>query len=314
MKPIVSIIVPVYNGEKTIKKCLDSILAQTLKEIEIIVINDNSSDSTLQILKSYKKEIVLINNDKNVGPAESRNKGLAKAKGKYIGFVDSDDYIDRDMYKTMVDNMNDDTDLVCCSRYNVIKGELKPIINNSKTTNPKEFSKTSNYNVDKLFKKSIINRYRIRQPEQYKYAEDFAFNIKYKYYAKKMVILENPFYYYVYDSEGSITNNYNQNILGIVDVLRDTMDFFKSEGVFDQYYEELLNVSKGYYFRRIREFKNFKNLDLKIKYIRKFFEYFKEYFPTYRKSLKEFNGIKYRLHYQYALLMVIYVAIKQLGR
>lgn len=132
MKPIVSVIVPVYNGEQTIKKCIDSILAQTLKEIEIIVVNDNSTDSTLEILKIYKKKIVLINNEENMGPAGSRNKGLAKAKGKFIGFVDADDHISANMYQTMLDNMGDDIDLVCCSRYNVKGKELKPIINEEK--------------------------------------------------------------------------------------------------------------------------------------------------------------------------------------
>lgn len=315
MRPLVSVIVPAYNASNSIDKCLESLLNQTLNNIEIIVINDHSSDDTLKKIKSKKdKRIVLIDNKKNLGPAASRNKGMKIARGEFIGFVDSDDYVDTNMYKTMVEYMTDDIDLVCCSRYNVTKYEIKPIININKTTNPRDFSKTSNYNVDKLFRKSIIEEYDLKQPEEYKYAEDFAFNIRYKYYARKMVILENPFYYYIYDSSGSITNTYNSNILGIVDVLRDVMNFFKKENVFEEYYDELFNVSKGYYYRRVREFNRFKNIKLKTKYIDNFFSYFNEYFPNYKEDLLEFNGKKYRKYYSSRLLMKLYVIVKQIGR
>lgn len=315
MKPIVSIIVPAYNASKTINKCLDSLLNQTLKELEVIVVNDCSKDDTLKKIEKYKdRRIILLNNESNLGPAASRNKAISMARGKFIGFVDSDDYVDVNMYKTMVDAMTDDIDLVCCSRYNVIKGELKPIINKHQTDNPKEFSKTSNYNVDKLFRKSILDKYKIIQPENYKYAEDFAFNIRYKYYARKMVILENPFYYYIYDSEGSITNSYNKNILGIVNVLTDTMEFFKAEEAFLENYDELLNISKGYYIRRIREFKNFKNLKLKLEYIDKFFEFYKKYFPNYKKYLKELNGKKVRFFYRSKLLTKLYITVVEILR
>ena len=311
MGAIVSVIVPAYNAEKTIDKCLDSLLNQTLKEIEVIVINDCSTDDTLKKLKSYDdNRLVIINNKSNLGPAASRNKGLDKATGKYIGFVDSDDYVDKSMYKTMVESMKKDVDLVCCSRYNIIGGNKKPIINENKTDNPHEFSKTSNYNVDKLFKKEIIDKYNLRQPENYKYAEDFAFNIRYKYYAHKMVILPDPFYYYIYDSEGSITNTYNKNIVGIIDVLSDTMDFFKKEDKFEEYYDELFNVSKGFYFRRVREFKRFNDKKLKKEFVDKFFDYFKKYFPDYRKGLKEFNGKDKKIFYRYKSLMHLYIKLR----
>ena len=92
---LISIIVPVYNGEKYIDKCLKSLVNQTLKNIEIIVVNDGSNDKTQNIVEKYKKEnsnIILINST-NKGVAAARNKGLKIAKGNYIGFVDSDDYV-----------------------------------------------------------------------------------------------------------------------------------------------------------------------------------------------------------------------------
>lgn len=311
MKPIVSVIVPVYNGEKTIKKCLDSILAQTLKEIEVIVVNDNSTDSTLDVLKSYKKKIVVINNEENLGPAGSRNKGLAKAKGKFIGFVDADDYIDENMYKTMLDNMSDDTDLVCCSRYNVKGGELKPIINESKTTNIKEFSKTSSYTWDKLYRKSIIDDNNIYFPERYSYAEDFCFLMKYKFYSNKMIILDEPLYYYKYDSFGSITNSYDERIYDIIDALSDTVKFFQSQEAFEENYYELLLISAGFYVRRIKEFGRFTNYKLKKEFVHRFLNFFKNYFPDYKRVVNTFGtdrNVFYRSNYH---LMLMYIKYKE---
>ena len=94
----VSVIVPVYNVESYLEECLESLVNQTLKDIEIICINDASTDNSLQILKEYKKKysklIQIIDLKKNVGLGYARNNGLDKAQGEYIAFVDSDDYVD----------------------------------------------------------------------------------------------------------------------------------------------------------------------------------------------------------------------------
>ena len=93
--PLVSVIIPIFNVENYLKKCLKSIINQTLKDIEIICINDGSSDSSLNILNDFASsdERIIVLSQKNHGPAKSRNEGLKIAKGKYIFFVDSDDYI-----------------------------------------------------------------------------------------------------------------------------------------------------------------------------------------------------------------------------
>ena len=97
MNDLISIIVNVYNGEKYIEKCLNSILRQTYKNIEIIIVNDNSKDKTLNIIKKYKdKRIKIINNKKNIGLSLSRNIGIDNSNGKYLYFVDVDDYIELD--------------------------------------------------------------------------------------------------------------------------------------------------------------------------------------------------------------------------
>jgi glycosyltransferase involved in cell wall biosynthesis len=314
MKPIVSVIVPAYNAEKTIEKCLDSLLNQTLKNIEIIVINDCSKDNTLKILKKYKNKIKLLDNKKNLGPAGSRNRGLDAATGDYIGFVDSDDWVALNMFELMSSKMDDEVDLVACSRINVSKNGEKKIINTNKDTDAKAFTKTSNYNCDKLFKRSIIEKHKLRMPEQYSYAEDFAFGIRYKYYANKMCILEEPLYYYLADSEGSITNSYKRNLLNIINVLEDMNTFFKENNAFEKYEKELVELSAGFYVRRTREFKNFNDKKLQREFVKKFLNYFKRNFKHYVHAINGFKTKYYRFYRSSYLLMLIYIELQQLRR
>ncbi len=104
-KPLISVIVPVYNAEKYLKQCVESILNQTYQNIELILIDDGSTDNSLDICNRYKKadNRVKVITQKNAGAAAARNAGLAVCKGDYLGFVDSDDYIDNDMYDILYD-------------------------------------------------------------------------------------------------------------------------------------------------------------------------------------------------------------------
>ena len=104
-KPLVSVLIPVYNVEKYLERCLDSILKQTLTKIEIICVNDGSTDNSLSILKEYQKKDsrIIIVNKENGGLPSARNAGLDRAEGKYVGFVDSDDYIEPNMFQKLYD-------------------------------------------------------------------------------------------------------------------------------------------------------------------------------------------------------------------
>ena len=98
---LISIIVPVYNVEKYLERCLDSILSQTFSDFELILVNDGSTDHSLEICRSYaeKDERILLIDQENRGLSAARNAGIAVAKGEYLGFVDSDDYIAQNMYE-----------------------------------------------------------------------------------------------------------------------------------------------------------------------------------------------------------------------
>ena len=116
----VSVIIPVYNVEPYLEKCLDSLINQTLKDIEIICINDCSTDNSLNILEQFKNKderIKLINLKENKGAAAARNEGLKIAKGEYLGFVDPDDYVDLNFYEELYKKAKqDDADIVKAKR------------------------------------------------------------------------------------------------------------------------------------------------------------------------------------------------------
>ena len=170
--PKISIIIPVYNTKKYLRKCLDSVINQTLKEIEIICINDASTDSSKQILEEYSskdKRIKIINNDHNLGQSLTRNKGLDVAKGEFIGFVDSDDYIEPQTYEiSYINAKNDNVDIV---KFNEIifrdrldKGYLNENYSNitSNVYNIRECWRIfSNVIWNKIIKRSIINEHNL---------------------------------------------------------------------------------------------------------------------------------------------------------
>lgn len=118
-KGMISIIIPVYNVEPYLRRCLESVINQTYPYLEIILVDDGSTDGSGQICDAYQNmdKRIRVFHKKNGGSSSARNLGLQYAKGEYIGFVDSDDFIDLDMYESMLQEMEDDVDIVTCGRY-----------------------------------------------------------------------------------------------------------------------------------------------------------------------------------------------------
>ena len=128
--PTISIIVPVYNVEEYIHKCINSILAQTYKDFELILINDGSPDNSGIICDEYARadSRIKVIHQQNSGLSAARNAGLAVAKGDYIGFVDSDDWIDKSMYESMITEAQTlEADIVICDYYKVKKKKAKAV-------------------------------------------------------------------------------------------------------------------------------------------------------------------------------------------
>jgi len=219
LKPQLSVIVTVYNIEKYIAQCLDSILNQSFQNFEIIVVDAGSSDNTAVICDRYREKnsnITVVNFHPD-GPAASRNEGIKYAKGEYITFVDGDDVIDSEMYSVLMAEMTDEKlDAVYCTCYRFFNDDLS----NLSMRNIDEISMTGKEEIASglllpmvspvkpgieipgsmcmtIYKKSIIdeNNLRVRNMSEI-FSEDNFFNIEYLAYSEKVKTLNKPFYFY----------------------------------------------------------------------------------------------------------------------
>lgn len=200
MNPLVTIIIPVYNVKLFLNKCIDSVINQTYKNLEIICINDGSIDNSLEILKSYTDKRIQIIDIENHGVSYARNLGIEKATGEYLLFVDSDDYIEKTMVEELISLMSDEVDLTYCGlRYVRLSGFVKKtwIPSISETDNPiiDRFKITQYLTVTKkAFKRRIIEENNIRFDTTLHYAEDSLFLIQYLKHCKKAKGLKKILY------------------------------------------------------------------------------------------------------------------------
>lgn len=239
--PKVSIIVPVYNVEKYIEKCLVSLVNQTLQEIEILIVNDGTKDNSMSIVKKfavkYPNKIIILEKQ-NGGLSDARNYAIPYAKGEYIAFLDSDDYVEEDTYEQMYKiAKKENSDMVECDFYweykTKTKNDIGVIYNNKKEM----IEKVRVVAWNKLIKKDILDKNKIIFPVGYRY-EDVEFTYKLIPYLDKVSFLKKPCIHYI-QREGSISNVQNERTKEIYSVLEHVIDFYREKGIYEQYKEEL---------------------------------------------------------------------------
>lgn len=217
----ISIIIPAKNVEKYISQCLDSIINQSIDDIEIIVINDNSTDNTRQIVKKYVEmydNIQLIDTN-GVGPGAARNIGMSVSSGEYISFIDGDDYVARSMYVRLYEELlKNDLDIVIYdlertyANYNPnkdIDDELKineiAILSSEETMRKYLNGDIESYAWNKIYRRKLLSQSHIQFSENCSMGEDILFNAIAFQNSKKIGLVNNKFYKYR-KREGSITN------------------------------------------------------------------------------------------------------------
>lgn len=272
MDDLISVIIPVYNNEKYLSECLSSICSNTYRNIEIIVIDDGSTDNSGNISDEFAIEDsrVKVFHKKNTGVSRSRNLGMNIAKGEFIAFVDSDDYIDGDYFEKLLSTMKDSgCDLAVGSVAHVYGDDInyKQIENlEIDLINPNEKDKQNfldinvNYYlygpVNKLYKRSIITRKNIAFPEDTSYGEDLIFNFNYMKYCEKITYRQVPIYYYNHNNENSLSHKYREKLfengLRLNDIIKNfaleknilTEDLLRyiAGRVFDDAYNSLFDI------------------------------------------------------------------------
>lgn len=279
----ISIIIPTYNAEKTINKCIDSILNQTYKDLEIIVINDNSTDNTSKLLEKYQNisNLKIINNIENRGIGYSRNIGVKNSSGSYISFIDSDDYIEPNMYEVLVNEINDN-DLIIFNYNKVLNDAL--LDNEYNFENRVVTFKNSpdlllNINLspwNKLYKKELFTNNLF--PENLKY-EDAIVVIKAFLNAKKISIINNKLYNYVVrnNSETTIIDERVFDILKISNLITQEL----KDKINNEYLEAFMIRNL---FRYTIQQKHQINKKIKYKFVDDVFTYLNTNFPSWKKN------------------------------
>ena len=238
--PKVSVIVPVYNVEKYIEKCLDTLVSQTLDDIEIILVNDGSTDSSKEKIQAYINQYSNIKylEKENGGLSSARNFGIDKCTGEYITFLDADDYLEKNMYEDMytVAKQND-SDMVECDfiwEYPNKRKMDKGIIYNNKK---EAIEKARVVAWNKLIKREILEKEKIIFPEGLRY-EDVEFFYKLVPYLNKISFVKKYLVHYV-QREDSIANTQDIRTKEIFNVLDNVLLYYRKEEIYDNYKEEL---------------------------------------------------------------------------
>ena len=226
-----SVIIPIYNCQDYIARCIESILKQNTKDVEIILVNDGSKDNSKEIIQEYAKENsnIKIINKKNEGVSKARNDGLKEATGKYILFLDSDDYLSDGYIKEIneIIKKNKEVELINFGFYsdvedinlnNLSRDEIKykEKFYKNRNTLKKDFvelwDNTMMYNIwNKVYLRKIIEENDIKFPE-YNWGEDIEFNRLYLNCINNMYNSDKCFYHYVREREGAATKNYKPEI------------------------------------------------------------------------------------------------------
>lgn len=248
--PTVSLIIPVYNAEKYLRRCLSSAMQQTFRDMEIIVVNDGSTDTSLEICREYEAmdSRFRILNKENTGVSDSRNRAIAMARGVYLQFMDSDDWLSPDATESLVYAAEKfDADFVIADFYRVdgaVFTEKQHIRERGLLTreqyaeymmqDPADFY----YGVlwNKLYRRSIVEEYQLRMDAELHWCEDFLFNLSYIRYAERFSAIQMPIYYYMKRKGSLVSTDWKKAnaVLLKFRLLKVYKELYQSMGLYEE--------------------------------------------------------------------------------
>lgn len=282
MKELISVIIPVYNNEKYFERCILSVINQTYKNIEIIVINDCSTDKVKDIIEKYKKidmRILCYENENNMGVGYTRNKGLDIAKAKYVYFLDSDDYIEERCLELLYNSISPNDSFSCMLRgFKEINGIRTETFRTSE-----ELLLLQSPSVDlRLFNKDIINMSGIKF-SNLKITEDLEFIFKLLIFNENVSFVNEPLYTYVIHSDSSLRSN-RLNQLDTLKAFDSICEFAKLNGKFEMFADRIeFAVVSHILFGTVNRIMSVENYE--EEYIFKCVKYVNENFPNWKNNI-----------------------------
>lgn len=313
-----SVIIPCYNVEKYLSKCIDSVIDNHLEDLEIILVNDGSKDNTINIINDYKNKypnIIEVIDQKNQGLSMARNAGIEKATGDYITFLDSDDYVDNDFYRKLMDKVKE-------YQYDIVVADVKMIyidhdiivnLGIEKDCKTKEEVKELMPTLypaacNKIYRKEFIKEFKFKKGVWF---EDVEFLYKIFPNIESIGLVKDTYYNYL-QREGSITYVYNEKLYDFAYNLNGVIDYYKEKNLYDDYKHEIEYVYVRYLFatfiKRLAKSKNKKEFNKGFNFV---MESVREKFPNYKKN-KYLVGKKgiYLKYFNKMLANIIYIVEK----
>ncbi len=292
----VTIVVPVYNVENWVGKCLESLVAQTLSDIRVLVIDDGSTDESGVIVDEYAKsypELIEVYHRENAGLSDARNFGISLTDSKYIGFVDGDDPVEPDMFEKLFTAAEaKGADITVCDWYAADEEtkEEKVIREGcyedfaDPGDRQRALSVTQPYAWSKLYKTELFKRHpEIRYPSG-KVFEDIPVTFPLLFLAGTVTKVDEPLYRHIVRRRGAITSNYNEKILDMFLNLSEMIDFFEKKGVLEEYRDALCYISLRHIFARFMEFGRYHDTKLKQRVMNAGWALLDKRFPGWKKS------------------------------
>ena len=296
----VSVIVPVYNVEPYLDKCLNTLVNQTLKKIEIIIVNDGSKDNSEKIIEKYLKkypEKIKYIKKANGGLSSARNEGLKYASGEYIGFVDSDDYVSLNTFNLMYKKAKEKNfDLVVCNLNYVYESKTKMISAglDKDLENEDEVKKNIVFLYpavwNKLYKKEILDSLKFKEGIWY---EDVEFNFRVYPRVKSIGYVDKPLIQYV-QRESSISKTIDKRLFNYIDNFNGLIRYYQDNNLYNKYYFELeYSYVRYLYATFIKQLSYTNDKELFKEGVKEAIKNVQEHFPNYKKNiyLKKF-GLK----------------------
>lgn len=308
-----SIIVPVYNVEKYLRRCMDSLVSQTISDMEILVINDGSPDNSQKIIEEYEKKYSFVKGfvKENGGLSDARNYGIEIAKGEYIAFVDSDDYIENTMYETMYKKaITKEFDVVVCDFEEIYSDHS--VLGTSKIKqdlmNPEQV-KEQMHDIypsawNKIYKKELFDNLRFKKNVWF---EDVELIYRMLPYIRSIGVIHQAFYKYM-QRKGSISKSNDKRIYHCLDNWNGIVTFYKENGLYEKYHEELEYCYVRYLYATFVKAALKFDKNMYRQAVEKAISNVKRQFPGYRKNKYFYKSLKgvYLIVFHKRLAMLYY--------